>query len=182
MFRQVFAVLAGFVLAASPARAFDVEVVTGAKPLSAFRAVYIAPVALALADDRRARPVDERDALDIAADFAERLEAAFDDDFEIAPAPGPGVLSIEATLTTLAASRPTPADLRAEPSLSSDSVYAGGAAFRAVLSEDGAILAEVADAVVGDLGDGFPRVGVWQEADRAVARWSRALVRFVEEN
>ncbi|MEQ8177147.1 MAG: DUF3313 family protein [Amphiplicatus sp.] len=172
----------GAAAAMSPAAAFDRENVIGGKQLSSFASVYIAPVALSLEQGRDERPVREKDAARRASDFHDDLVDEFSGAFEIADAPGAGVLTIEATLTKLVATRPTLADFSEQPGLGFESVYAGGAAFSATLSEDGETLAEVGDRHTSSLGDGSPKIATWQDADRAFSQWARQLVDFVEKN
>lgn len=179
------AALAAFIAAAaaiSSAAAFDRESVTGGKQLSSFKSVYIAPVALSLEQGRDERPVRDKDAAARAAEFHDDLIDEFSGAFDIADAPGEGVLTIEATLTELVSTRPTMADFSEEPGLGFESVYAGGAAFSATLSENGEALAEIGDRYTSSFGDGSPKVGTWQDADRAFSRWARQLVDFVENN
>ncbi len=176
------AALIAAVAASSSAAAFDRESVTGDKALSSFKSVYIAPVALALEQGRDERPVRDKDAAARAEAFHEDLIDAFDGAFDMASAPAAGVLTIEATLTKLIATRPTMADFTDQPGLGFESVYAGGAAFSATLSEDGETLAEIGDRYASTLGDGAPKIATWQDADRAFSQWARQLVGFVEEN
>ena len=165
------------------AAAFDTETISTDKRLSEFAAVYIAPVDLDLDfDDRDDREVSERDQEARAADFYDDLVRAFSREFAIANEPGEGVITIQATLTDLASSRPTGADFRRKPGLSFDSVYAGGAAVEIELLEDGETLAEISDDYSGNFNDGNPRVGVWQDANRAFSLWARQLVKFVRKN
>lgn len=182
----LLAAAAGF--APTGAGAFDTAAVTADKPLSSFDRVYIAPVNVAL-DLRRAnsryggdRPVSDKVAAEKARDFQEDLTDAFGNSFALAPEPGPGVLTVEASLTWLQSTRPTADDLSDRPGLSLASVYAGGAAMSVVLSEAGAPLAELSDRYVSTFSDGTLHIGVWQDADRAFSRWARQLVSFIEEN
>lgn len=178
-------------VAAGPAAAgsFDAESIVGDTDLSSFESVYIAPVTANLDLDVAAfprnggdRPVDASDVAEKAADFHDELTEAFSRSFSLADAPGPGILTIEVTLTDLEASRPTMADYRRAPGLSFASVYAGGGEMTAVLSENGVTIAEVSDRFTSYLSDERARAGVWSDADRAFDRWARNLVEFVEEN
>jgi hypothetical protein len=185
IFTRTRAALAAFIAAAtafSSAAAFDRETLVGDKPLSSFKSVYIAPVSLSLDESRDARPVRDKDAAGRASDFHDELVDEFSEAFDIAGAPGAGVLTVEATLTKLVSTRPTMADYDDQPSLAFESVYAGGAAFSATLSEDGETLAEIGDQYTSTLGDGTPKIATWQDADRAFSQWSRQLVDFVEKN
>jgi len=122
-----------------------------------------------------------RDAEARAADLTARLERGFARDVEIADAPGPGVLVIEPTLTGLESSRPTMADFQQEPSLGFQSMFAGGASVRLRLVRDGEEIAVLTDHYQGSFADGHPRIGLWQDADRAFSRWSRQLPAFVAQ-
>ena len=157
--------------------------------LSNVQSVHVAPVAVELpAATRRAgargdepRPVAARDAEAKAAELTAALRRGFAKDFTVVDAPGPGVLVIEATLTRLEASRPTMADYHREPGLGFESVYAGGAAVNIRLSRDGSDVAVLQDRYTGTFGDGTPRIGIWQDTDRAFTVWSRQLPRWVEQ-
>ena len=181
--------LLALALIAMPALAFDQAQVMQPAALSNVRSVHVAPVALELPaatrrGDRRAdapRPVAARDAETKAADLTAALRRAFAKDFTVVDAPGPGVLVIEATLTRLEASRPTMADYHREPGLGFESVYAGGAAMDVRLSRDGSDVAVLKDRYAGSFGDGTPRIGVWQDTDRAFSRWSRQLPAWVAQ-
>jgi hypothetical protein len=179
--------LLALALIAMPALAFDQAQVMQPAALSNVQSVHIAPVALELPaaarrGDRRGdapRPVAARDAETKAADLTAALRRAFAKDFTVVDAPGPGVLVIEATLTRLEASRPTMADYHREPGHGFESVYAGGAAVDVRLSRDGSDIAVLKDRYVGSFGDGTPRIGVWQDTDRAFSLWSRQLPSWV---
>lgn len=174
---------------AMPALAFDQAQVMQPAALSNVQSVHVAPVALELpAAARRAgargdepRPVAARDAEAKAAELTAALRRGFAKDFTVVEAPGPGVLVIEATLTRLEASRPTMADYQREPGLGFESVYAGGAAVDVRLSRDGSDIAVLKDRYVGSFGDGTPRIGVWQDTDRAFSLWSRQLPSWVAQ-
>ncbi|MEE2690931.1 MAG: DUF3313 family protein [Pseudomonadota bacterium] len=181
--RSRLAVAAFAILAiTTTASAFDRESLTGEKALSSFSSVYIAPVAVSLEQDRDDRPVRDKDAAERADLFREALIDRFEKRFDIADAPGDDVLTVEATLTRLEATRPTLADYSKQPGLAFESVYAGGAAFTATLSENGAPLAEISDRYTSSLGDHSPKIATWQDVDRAFSNWARQLVDFVEEN
>jgi hypothetical protein len=181
--------LLALALIAIPALAFDQAQVMQPAALSNVQSVHIAPVALELPaatrrGDRRGdapRPVAASDAETKAGDLTAALRRAFAKNFTVVDAPGPGVLVIEATLTRLEASRPTMADYHREPGLGFESVYAGGAAMDVRLSRDGSDVAVLKDRYVGSFGDGTPRIGVWQDADRAFSRWSRQLPAWVAQ-
>jgi len=181
--------LLALALIAMPALAFDQAQVMQPAALANVRSVHIAPVVVDLpAADRRAgargdapRPVAPRDAEAKAADLTTALRRGFEKDFTVVDAPAPGVLVVEATLTRLEASRPTMADYHREPGLGFESVYAGGAAVDVRLSRDGSDLAVLKDRYVGSFGDGSPRIGVWQDTDRAFSLWSRQLPAWVAQ-
>jgi len=181
--------LIALALLATPALAFDQAQVMQPAALANVQSVHIAPVTLELpAAARRGdrhgdapRPVASRDAEAKAADLTAALRRAFANDFTVVDAPGPGVLVIETTLTRLEASRPTMADYQREPGLGFESVYAGGAAVDVRLSRDGSDIAVLKDRYVGSFGDGTPRIGVWQDTDRAFSLWSRQLPSWVAQ-
>lgn len=185
----VFAAAVAFAGAAF-AGPFDSENLVTDRQLSTYESVYIAPVKVNLDHhvvryDRSGygdRPVDPDDANQKAADFYNELVDAFSESYSLASAPGPGVLTLEATLTKLQSSRPTPADYDREPSLSFQSVYAGGGSMTAVFSEDGEVLAEIADQFDSYLSDGRVRAAVWHDADRAFSQWARKLAKFTQNN
>lgn len=176
--------------AAAGAASFDNVTLTTDRQLSGFESVYIAPVKADLNLDVRPfdrsgygdRPISDRDIGDKIADFQRNLERAFSKSFTLADAPGPGVLTVEATLTDLASTRPTLADYSHKISLDFRSVYAGGAEVTFVLSEDGDVLATIGDRNFGSFADGRPRVGVWEDADYSFGSWSRRLVKFIQQN
>jgi hypothetical protein len=122
-----------------------------------------------------------RDAEAKAAELTAALRRGFAKDFTVVDAPGPGVLVIETTLTRLEASRPTMADYHREPGLGFESVYAGGAAVDVRMTRDGSDIAVLKDRYVGSFSDGSPRIGVWQDTDRAFSQWSRQLPVWVAQ-
>lgn len=184
------AALLSLTLIATPALAFDETQLLQPGALAGVQQVYVAPTALALPEpagrfERRRghgeRPVTAKDAQAKADDLTAALRRGFDRNFTLVDAPGPGVLVVEPTLTRLEASRPTMADYREEPGLSFESVYAGGAGFSVRLVRDGRDVAVLQDREVGSFSDGSPRIGIWQDADRAFSMWSRQLPAFVEQ-
>lgn len=192
---SLFAALAGIAMATTlPACAsgsnFDTVDVQSEKSLASFEKVYIAPVSVALdpetrrsvRDIRSDRPVSEQDQERQARELHEDLTRAFGQSFEIAEQPGPGVLTVDTTITRLVSTRPTIADASNTPGISFDSLYAGGADYDVTLRENGTVLAEIADARQTSLNDQRPRVGVWQDADRTHSEFSRQLARYVSKN
>lgn len=184
------ATLLGLALVALPALAFDETQVLRPDALAGVQAVYVAPVALDLPapasrfERQRGegeRAILPRDAQAKADDLAAALRRGLDREFSIADAPDPGVLVVEPTLTRLASSRPTMADYRETPGLGFESAYAGGAAVSLRLVRDGQEVAVLKDRYVGTFSDGTPRVGIWQDADRAFSSWSRQLPTFIGE-
>jgi hypothetical protein len=181
--------LLSLALFALPALAFDQAQVMQPAALSNVQSVYVAPVGLELPagarrGDRRTdapRPVATKDAEAKAADLTAALRRGFAKDFNVVDAAAPGVLVVEATLTRLEASRPTMADYHREPGLGFESVYAGGAAMNVRLSRDGSDIAVLKDRYVGSFADGTPRIGVWQDTDRAFTMWSRQLPTWVAQ-
>lgn len=169
---------------------FDSENLMTDRKLSSFESVYIAPVETnldldVLRRDRngtRDRPVSAEDAARKAADFHDELVGKFGESFSLASAPGPGVLTLQATLTNLESTLPTVDDYDRNSNLSFRSVSAGGAAMTTVFSEDGAPLAEVSDNFDSSLTDGVVRSATWHDADRAFYRWARKLAKFAKEN
>lgn len=181
--------LLALALVALPALAFDEVQVMRPGALTGIQGVYVAPAAVELPaparrGDRRSgspRPVTPRDGETKAADLTTALRRGFGKGFALVDSPGPGVLVVEATLTRLEASRPTMADYHEEPGLGFESVYAGGAALSVRLSRDGSDVAVLKDRYTGSFGDGTPRIGIWQDTDRAFSMWSRRLPRWVEQ-
>jgi hypothetical protein len=176
-------------LFALPALAFDQAQVMQPAALANVQSIYVAPVTLELPagarrNDRRPdapRPVSVSDAEAKAADLTAALRRGFAKEFTVVEAAAPGVLVVEATLTRLEASRPTMADYQREPGLGFESVYTGGAAMNVRLSRDGSDIAVLKDRYVGSFNDGTPRIGVWQDTDRAFTRWSRQLPQWVAQ-
>jgi hypothetical protein len=181
--------LLALALIALPSLAFDQAQVMQPAALADVRSVHIVPVAVELPaaarrGDRRGdapRPVAVRDAEAKAAELTAALRRGFAKDFTVVDAPGPGVLVIETTLTRLEASRPTMADYHREPGLGFESVYAGGAAVDVRMTRDGSDIAVLKDRYVGSFSDGSPRIGVWQDTDRAFSQWSRQLPVWVAQ-
>lgn len=121
------------------------------------------------------RAVRDTDAAAQAAELTDDLRRGFERKFDVVDAPGPGVLVVKPTLTRLASSRPTLADFDREIGLSFQSVYAGGAAVTVVFERDGQTVATVRDRYDGSFSDGSPRIGVWQDSQRAYSLWARQL-------
>lgn len=185
-----FAALLGLAFLASPAFAFDETQVLQPAALTGVQAVFVAPANLALPEaagrwERQRghgmRAVSPHDAQAKANDLTTALRRGFDREFTVVDGPGPGVLVVEPTLTRLVASRPTMADYREQPGLGFQSVYAGGAAVTLRLVRDGQEVAVIHDRHDGSFADGSPRIGVWQDTDRAFSMWSRQLPAFVEQ-
>jgi len=179
------------VLAALPAlaSAFDHVRIDDPAALQGVRQVYVAEVALDLPEpvhrfalrSGEPRPVRPQDAASRATALGTALRRSLDRDFELVAAPGPGVLVLRPTLEGLASSRPTFADFDRQPGLSFRSYYAGGASVRLQLERDGHPVGEISDRYTGSLADGMPRVGIWQDADRAFSRWARQLPAVVRQ-
>ena len=162
-------------------------------PLSSYEKIYIAPVEVDfsehqirrnLRDRRGVRPVSESDQARKAEDLSEDLERAFGKKFTLVDAPGDDVLTVEATLTKLVSTRPTIADSRINIGLSFNSLYVGGADYRINLTEGETLLATIEERQSQDsnLNDGRPRVGIWSDADYSFHKFSRQLVRYVQNN
>ncbi len=161
------------------------------KPFSEYSQVYIDIVDVSLdLNVRRAgprtgrfdRPVSERDQSEKANDLHNDLINRIGNRFELADRPGPGILTLSATITELKSSRPTIADYSQQVSLSANSVYVGGAAATFVLSENGQELATISDKDFGSFNDGLPRIGIWSDTDRAFGRWGRKMAKFLAKN
>ncbi len=167
-------------------------------PLSSYQQIHIAQVETKLPGEelrnrsniRRGsrgfsnaqRYVSDKDQVQKANDLYEDLRSRLSRDFEIVDQAGPGVLTIETTITRLASSRPTFTDLSDSTSLRFESIYAGGAEAIFKLSENGETIATMEDSYIASLNDGFPRVGIWSDTDRVFSRWSRKLAKFISKN
>ncbi|MEL6789368.1 MAG: DUF3313 family protein [Pseudomonadota bacterium] len=178
---------------AAQAQRFDSIEESGAKtqPFADYEAVYVAPVEVMIPEGRRQlirsrtrgdRGVSDRDQALKADDLYQDLVSRLQRDFDIVDTPGPGVLTVAATVTEMQSSRPTQEDLGRLVGLSPNSLYAGSAAAVFVLSENDTILATLSDRYSGNLNDGFPRVGIWSDVDRAFTRWARNLNRYLTRN
>lgn len=170
---------------------FDNIETQAATPLAGFEKVYIAPVSVDLPedtrrnfrDDDRERPVRERDQVRKAEDAHKDLVRAFErKNFVVVDAPGADVLTVETTITSLRSSRPTLADYDSHIGLDFNSFYAGGADFDIRLSQEDTVLVEIEEDFQTRLNDGRPRVGIWQDVDRATQRVASRLVRYVSKN
>jgi len=170
---------------------FDKIETVSETPLASFQKVYIAPVKVELDESnlRRSvrdlsgdRPVSETDRARKAQDSYEKITRAFGKKFEIVDAPGEGVLTVETTIKKLVSTRPTLADFREIPSLSFDSLYAGGGAFDIRLSQNDTPLVDISDNYTTNFNDGLPRITTWQDYDRASSRIARKLVRYVRKS
>ena len=161
------------------------------KALSSYEEVYIAPVEVSLPEaasrfalrrGRGERGVSERDQSDRAQDLYDSLSYSIGERFSLADAPGPGVLTVRATITRLASTRPTVEDYRRDVNLDLNSIYTGGADISIVLTENGSEVATLSDSDFGNLNDGRIRAGIWSDADRAFSRWGRKLAKFLAKN
>ncbi|WP_031555501.1 DUF3313 family protein [Parvularcula oceani] len=141
--------------------------------------VYLAPIAVS--DDILDRldrqiyrgtrdsewAIDERTINAKVEDLREDLVAELSERTTLVDAPGPGVLTIQLTLTELASNRPTIAALSEEPSLSFQSISTGGAAVEAQLLEGDRVLAMFEDrSRFNPINDPVVQAGIWTEADR----------------
>lgn len=144
-----------------------------------FDAVYVAPVEIsdeiaARIDTggtslgrRDARPLGERDIERNKRELAEAVRAEVGSAARLADAPGPGVLTVALTLTSLDANRPTMAEQRANPGLSFDSVAVGGAGVTGELREGNTVLATFSDQnAIVRITDPGVGTGLWTVADR----------------
>lgn len=183
-------VLSLVLLAALPtsAAAFDRVALADPAALQGLRQVHVAETQLALPEPAHRfalrggepRPVRASDATARAEALTRALRRGLGDAFELVEAPGPGVLVVRPRLDALASSRPTLADHARQPGLSFQSVYAGGASIHITLERDGREVGQLTDRYTGSLADGMPRVGVWQDSDRAFSRWSRQLPELLQ--
>lgn len=159
--------------------------------LSNFEKVYVAPVAVDLADKevRRNirdihsdRPVSDRDKARKAQDAYEDIVRALGKKFEVVDTPAPDVLTVEATVTRLTSTRPTLEDYSTIIGLNFSSVYAGGADFNVRLKQGETLIADISDSYQTNFNDGRPRIGIWQDYDRVSKQFARKLARYVERN
>ena len=163
----------------APAR-FDSFEAAEAADFQSYDQVYLAPITASqdILDRIGARPISRTDRLrsldqddvdDQIADLREAITERVGEVATLVDAPGPGVLTMTVTLTQLQSNRPTMAEMRADPSLSYQSVSIGAAAVDVVLSEQGRTLATIED-------DNFLR----QIDDPAVSsrRWATADIYF----
>lgn len=186
-----FALATGLAAPTAIAAPFDTIETSQNVQLSKFEKVYITPVRVELDDTKvrrnirdinSDRPVSDADKKRKAQDSYEDIVRAFGKKFELADAPGPDVLTVETIITKLTSSRPTLADFDLNVSLSFDSVYAGGADFKVLLSQNEAILAEITDSTRNNLNDGLPRIAIWQDYDRVSDRFAKKLAKYVTRN
>ena len=170
---------------------FDTIETQAATPLAGFEKVYIAPVSVELPERTRRnfrdnvndRPVRESDQVRKAEDAHKDLVRAFErKNFAVVDAPGADVLTVETTITSLRSSRPTLADYDVQVGLDFNSVYAGGADFDIRLSQEDTVLVEIEEDFRTRLDDGRPRVGIWQDVDRATQRVATRLAKYVTKN
>ncbi|MEO0882488.1 MAG: DUF3313 family protein [Pseudomonadota bacterium] len=169
---------------------FDDVTVSNDRTLAAFESVYIAPVQVDLPTDVRTnirdinspRAVTENDQTLRAERLQRDLSRAFDRHFTLADGPGDGVLTVETTVTGLRSTRPTLADAELNVQIDFSSIFAGGADYEAKISENKTELVTITDSFQSSLNDGRPRIGVWQDADRASRRFSDQLARYVRNN
>jgi hypothetical protein len=190
--RLCVALLGASLLSAPAAFAGDFSSVslTGAKKLSEFKAVHVAPVQLALEQTggyRRggnsARPIDETSAQHKAVDLQREFLEAVVGKLGLSKVDGPGILTITATLTKLEPNGRTVEDYKGNAGLSpmsSSKVEGEGAAVRIELSENGQSLGVISD----DYDDSLTQKGdgVWEEVDRAFEKWASELVEVISSN
>lgn len=180
------------------ASSFDKVEVTTEQELSTFRKVYIAPVEITLADDdprllserrrtsyvRSQPPVDEEEQTRKAQDLHKQLTRRFSSQFTLVDAPADDVLTISAEITRMLPSRPTAGQRRRGVGALDfgGSVSAGGVDYTLQMSAGETPLYNITDSYRSNLNDGLPRTGVWQDANRSFNRFSRQLLRFVQNN
>lgn len=184
-------------ISAAQAQRFDSLSKAEGVTLSSFEKVYIAPVSVDLAageaafnNDQlnftrsRLEPpeISESDKEANASELQQDLTRAFGKKFTLVEEPGEGVLTVDATITHLIASRPTPDRLRANPGLDPLSISAGGASYYIQLKEQDVALVEIADRDQSSLRDRVPRIRIWQDAERSFGEMARNLTRYVSKN
>lgn len=117
---------------------------------------------------RDERPISQRDLDAKIDDLYDDLRREIGASARLVDEAGPGVLTIQTTLTDLNANRPTQAELAAQPGLDFRSIASGDASVTYVLSEDGRTIATIRDGDnVTSLAD--QRVfgaGIWSTADQ----------------
>jgi hypothetical protein len=180
------------------ASSFDKVEVTTEQELATFEKVYIAPVDITLADDeprllsdrrrtsyvRSQPPVDEEEQTRKAQDLHKQLTRRFSSEFTLVEAPADDVLTISAEITRMLPSRPTGSQRsRGVGALNfGGSVAAGGVDYTVQMSSGETPLYNITESYRSNLNDGLPRTDVWQDADRSFNRFSRQLLRFVQNN
>ncbi len=189
--RSAFAALLTAAVATAAAAPFDDVERFADKRLSEFSAVYIAPVAVDLPEPDIGqvtfarpvnRPVSGEDQARQAEALHEDLVGAFGRRFQLADEPAAGVLTVEATITRLASSRPTHADFERNPRIELSSVFAGGAEIEVRLSEEETALARLRETQFTSFNDGRPRLATWADANRVFQNLSRRFARFAAED
>jgi len=183
IFAAVAAALAGCVSAG--VNVFD-QADVNAGALEGVRSAYVAPVevrldafvprTLARTSRDGQRRVSEADQARLADDLKTEIERALAArGVALLDAPADGAASVRAVLTEANSSRPSFGELSGDPSLSAQSVYAGGGAVEIVVEIDGETVASFADENRTTLGDEVPRVGIWQDLERDFERWAAGL-------
>ncbi|MBB4658746.1 DUF3313 family protein [Parvularcula dongshanensis] len=148
-------VLAAACATSGPA-SFDSFEAAEAADFASYDQVYIAPItasqdvldrigARPISRFDRTRPLDQDDIDGQIEDLREAIEERVGRVATLTDAPGPGVLTMQITLTELQSNRPTMAEMREDPSLSFESISVGAAAVDIVLSEEGRTLATIED-------------------------------------
>jgi len=162
---------------------FDTGEIAEGVTLSRYQAVHVAPTLVALEPSRNDFPLSEEDAARNAEALTRALARRFGDDAPLAEGPDGDVLTIRATLTAVRATRPTLRALEEERGLDlARSIGAGGASATFELLVDGEVVARFSDNYQTTLTDRRPRVGMWDDADRAYQAWARTLEKTIERN
>ena len=165
---------------------FDSAEISDASALSSVQSVYVAPVTFELEKFVSSvgprtgaggqRPVSDKDLETLAADLRDDIQKALaKSGLTVVDEPTPGAATVSAVLTKVASSRPSFAELSDEPSLSAQSIYAGGGDVRITITSGDDTLAVLTDSESSSLGDGQPRVGIWSDLKSEFRRWANGV-------
>jgi len=148
--------------------------------LAAYRAVFIAPVALAEPLDTQGDRYRAYDLERVRQRFERALRNGFDGNPLLSETPGKGVLELRPTLTAVVANRP-PLDESKLGTLSTARGVGGASMQLAVAdSQTGELLAAIFDRQWGtEFTSNFNRNVTWGDADSAFRWWARTLVQWL---